>query len=469
MVGVVAYAQAPGLAPVAEYRISMTARPDSHVYQTGGATSILKYVVTPDLGGQGLNPILHVRHGMKFVCDFKNELSEPTTIHWHGLDVPASVDGHPADAIPPGGRFRYQFPILNRAGTYWFHPHPDSRTAFQVAQGLAGVMIVNDEEEDALPLPRGRRDQVLVVQDRILNTSNQITYAPGVVPGYLGNRIFVNGQPNATRNVDTAVYRLRVLNGCNARILKIAFSNGLPLVAIGTDQGLLAAPVTKPYIMLAPGERVELWADFRTLTVGSTFKLVSQTFSPGGPTGGGSGLNQGAAFDILTFNVTQAVTDNRVLPSVLSSSVPNYTLAQATNAANPRIIQNVSAGAQFWLNGSAFAMNTVASNEVAKLGDVELWEIRNNTTGTVMSHPIHLHSSGFKIIQRIQSGGSASQVNTMKDGMLDEGFKDTFLLMPGETVRILHKPLFYTGRFLYHCHNLEHEDNGMMRNFRVDP
>lgn len=457
--------------PASAVKLNLTAKLDTLPLFSGAQTNVWRYEVSPlvTAAPKSIFPVVHVRQGQVLDVNFKNALTEATSVHWHGFDIPASMDGHPADAINTGGSFRYRFPVLNRAGTYWFHPHPDQRTASQAAAGLAGVIVVSDPEEQALTLPRGKRDQVLVLQDRVTDANNQFVYTAQPVPGFIGNKIMVNGQWNASMNVETAVYRLRILNGSNARIYKLAWSNGMPVTVIGTDQGLLAAPVTRNYVMLAPGERIEVWADFRSLSVSSNVKLISQSFNPGGPTGGGSGLAQGASFDVMTMNVTSAVTDPIVLPTTLSSGVPNYTLAGATNFANPRVIPFAFASNKFTLNGGLFNMTTVAANELPKLGEEQIWEFQNNTPSTLMPHPIHMHSSGFRVLERIESGTQTSQVNSMKDGLLDEGFKDTFLIFPGEKVKVVMKPLFYTGRFLYHCHNLEHEDQGMMRNFDVVP
>lgn len=457
-------------APASTVKINLTAKADTLPLFAGAETNVWRYVVSPlpPGGPKTPVPVLYLKQGQILDVNFKNELSEATSVHWHGLDIPASMDGHPADAIKPGGSFRYRFVVPNRAGTYWFHPHPDQRTAVQAAQGLVGAIVVSDNEEQALALPRAKRDSLLVISDRYINSStNQFQYVSNPQGGFLPPHVLVNCQRNAIKEVDTAVYRLRLVNASNARIYKLAWSNAMPVTVLGVDQGLLTSPVSKSYVMLAPGERVELWADFRSLSVGGSVKLQSLAFTPGGPAAG-IGLNQGAAFDIMTFTANNAVTDTIQLPTTLSAGVPNFTLAGATNFSNPRIISLTSSGGDFRLNGSAFDMNTVAANEMPKLGEEQIWVFQNNAT-TQMPHPIHLHSSGFRVLQRTESGAFPTQVASMSDGFLDEGYKDTTLIMPGETIKLVHKPLFYAGKFLYHCHNLEHEDRGMMRNYQVVP
>ena len=456
-------------APASVVRLNITAKADTLPLFPGAETNVWRYVVSPlpPNSAKTSFPVIHLKSGQVLDVNFKNELNEATSVHWHGLDIPASMDGHPADAIKPGGSFRYRFMVPNRAGTYWFHPHPDQRTAAQAAAGLVGAIVVSDSEERALTLPRGNRDQVLILQDRFISASNQFQYSSNPQPGFLGPHILVNNKRYASMNVETAVYRFRVLNGSNARIYKLAWSNATPITVLGVDQGLLTVPVTRNYVMLAPGERVEIWADFRSLPVGNNVKLLSQAFTPGGPSVG-LGLNQGAAFDIMTFTANSAVSDPITLPTNLSSGVPNFTLAGAANFANPRIIPLTVSSGFFRMNGSPFSMNEVSANEMPTLGEEQIWVFQNNAT-TQMPHPIHLHSSGFRVLERIQSGAFPTQVASMQNGFLDEGLKDTTLIMPGETLKLVQKPLFYTGKFLYHCHNLEHEDSGMMRNFQVVP
>jgi len=268
-----------------------------------------------------LGPIVRVRRGQTVRVHFVNELPGKSIIHWHGLRVPPAMDGHPRDAVAPGGSYTYDFPVLNRAGTYWFHPHPDGLAGPQVYYGLAGLFLVSDDEEEAAGLPTGPYDVPLVIQDRTFDRTNQLVYQTGDMMmdrtmGFLGDRILVNGQPDYSLGMATRPYRLRLLNGSNSRIYKLAWSDGTPLTVIGTDGGLLAAPVSRDYVTLAPGERVDLWADFSSRSVGTTLKLLSLGFSGvegndgmmGGGMGGGSGMGSGpmpngAPFPVLTVQV----------------------------------------------------------------------------------------------------------------------------------------------------------------------
>lgn len=450
--------------------VKLTARPMSFPILPGDPTNTWSFEGTYLSGiaaprANYLGPILRVRKDAYLNVDFTNLLPEDTTVHWHGLDVPAIMDGHPVMAVPPGGKFNFAFRILNRAGTYWFHPHPHMRTAYQVAMGMAGVLIVEDPAEASLNLPTGNRDRVFVIQDRSFTSANQWSYNAGGAGGFLGTQILVNGQIDLIEEVGTAVYRLRFLNGSNARIYKLAWSNGMPMTVIGSDHGLLTAPRNLPYVMLSPGERVEIWADFRGVPLGQVVSLHSQEFNPGW-SGGAAPLPQGYFCHLMDFRVAQSLQDNRTLPTILSKIDP-YRLEDATNKNDPRVIPISRVGTEWRLNGAGYGLYDLAPNEIVPRGEVQVWEFRNDSGMNLMAHPMHLHGAPFQILDRTTLPAFQQYYDTVKLGLIDEGWKDTFLIMPGQRARILTKFPNFTGRYLYHCHNLEHEDMGMMRNFDV--
>lgn len=452
------------------FHLNLTARPMSFPILPGEATQTWSYegtylsgIAAPRAGYLG--PILRVKRDAYLTVDFTNLLPEETTVHWHGLDVPAIMDGHPMMAVAPGQKFNFAFRMLNRGGTYWFHPHPHMRTAYQVMMGMAGVLVVEDPAETGLNLPSGSRDRVYVIQDRTFDAQNQWSYNPGGAGGFLGTRIVINGQVEVVEEVGTAVYRLRFLNGSNTRIYKLGWSNGMPMTVIAGDHGLLTAPRQLPYVMLSPGERVEIWADFREVPLGQVVTLQSQTFDPGW-TGGPATLPQGYYCHLMDFRVAQALQDTRTLPATLSKIEP-YRLEDATNQSNPRVISITRASAQWLLNGAPYGLYDILPNEIVPRGELQVWEFRNDTGMNIMAHPMHLHSAPFQILDRTTLPAFQTYYDTVKLGLVDEGWKDTFLIMPGQRVRILTKFPNFTGRFLYHCHNLEHEDMGMMRNFDI--
>jgi len=434
-----------------------------------------------------LGPIIHATRGQKVRVHLNNKLREPTIIHWHGLHVPPEMDGHPRYSIGPGKSYVYDLEISNRAGTYWFHPHPHQRTGFQVYAGLAGLLLVSDEEESAAKLPSGEFDVPLVIQDRTFNAANELVYMTSSMDqmsGVLGDRILVNGHPDFELTVATRAYRLRILNGSNSRVYKLAWEDGTPLVPIATDGGLLEKPLQRSYVTLGPGERVELWADFSGRRVGSELKLKSLAFSGaesgmmsgmagGGMMGGMMGrgnatLPNGAEFTVLRIKADREVHEKAVLPDRFAA-IPRYRLNDAVNGKNPRSFEISMLGMMNWtINGRVFEMDKFANNEIVKLNTLEVWEFVNQTNSmNSMVHPMHIHGVQFQVLDRTIAPQFESVWDTVRAGYVDEGWKDTVLLWPGERVRLLMRFDDFPGLFMYHCHNLEHEDHGLMRNYKI--
>jgi FtsP/CotA-like multicopper oxidase with cupredoxin domain len=425
-----------------------------------------------------LGPIIRAHTGQKVRIRFTNNISDETIVHWHGLHVPADMDGHPRLVIPKGETYIYEFEVRNRAGTYWYHPHPHGMTGPQVYGGLAGLFLVSDEEEKAAGLPTGEYDIPLVIQDRAFDKRNQLLYLSGhhmeQMNGFLGDWILVNGHPDFTLPVASRTYRLRLLNGSNSRIYKLAWKDGSPLTVIGTDGGLLVKPVQRRYVMLGPGERLELWADFSTYPVGSETTLVSLPFDNGMVGGGRMGrgmmggggyvLPNGVGFPVFKIRVNRREKSTSALPQSLSA-IERYRAADAVNLEDPKRFHLVMRHMAWTINGRTFRMEQVDPDERVAMNTLEVWEFINEGSGMGMMgmmnmpHPIHLHGKQFQVLQRR---------GVTHDGYVDEGWKDTVLLMPGERLKVLVRFGDYPGLFLYHCHNLEHEDMGMMRNYLVE-
>jgi FtsP/CotA-like multicopper oxidase with cupredoxin domain len=483
---------------IPDSEIQLTARDSQVELLAGRPTRVMKYdavvlsgnpAVLQAIPSSYLGPILRVRRGQKLRVRLRNRLQEPTTIHWHGLHVPSRMDGHPRDAISPGESYTYDFEIKNRAGTYWFHPHPHGRTGFQVYAGLAGLLIVSDEEEEVANLPSGEFEIPLIIQDRSFDRDNQLVYIStpmDQMSGFLGDRILVNGRPDFTLNAATRAYRLRLLNGSNSRVYKLAWEDRTPMMVLATDGGLLERPAKRDYVFLAPGERIELWADFSNLPVGGELRLKSLAFSGaesgmmgmmGGMMGRGmmrgmmqaSSFPQGTEFTVLRVRIDRAVKANADLPATLSR-VDRYRLEQAENSHSPRTFEIGMRGMMAWgINGRTFEMEGVAREEIVKLGALEAWEFVNAAGGMgAMVHPMHIHGVQFQVVSRQMDPALQQEWNAVRAGYVDEGWKDTVLLWPGERVRLLMKFEDFPGLFLYHCHNLEHEDSGLMRNYRIE-
>ena len=418
-----------------------------------------------------LGPVIRVHKGQKVRIRFTNDIPAVSIVHWHGLHVPAEMDGHPQYVIPRGETFIYEFEVHNRAGTYWYHPHPHGMTGPQVYGGLAGLFLVSDDEEKAAGLPAGEYDIPLVIQDRAFNNNNQLVYLSGhhmeQMNGFLGDWIMVNGKPDFTLPVATRAYRLRLLNGSNSRIYKLAWQDGSPLTVIGTDGGLLEKPVYRRLVMLGPGERVELWADFSKHSVGAETALMSKPFDGGmlrhGMMGSDGVLPNGAGFTIFKVKVIRREKETLTLSQKLST-IKRKRSTDAINADYPKRFHLLMRHMAWTINGRTFQMQAVADDERVRMNTHEVWEFVNEgggmgmMGGMNMPHPIHLHGKQFQVLER---------QGAMLDGYVDEGWKDTVLLMPGERIRLLVDFSDYPGLFLYHCHNLEHEDMGMMRNYFV--
>ncbi len=430
-----------------------------------------------------LGPTLDLMRGERVRIEFENRLAEPTIVHWHGMIVPDVADGHPRFAIAPGGRYVYEFTVQNPAGTYLYHPHPHGRTGHQVYHGLAGLLIVREPAERDMGLPSGAFELSLVIQDRRVGDGNQLAFKRTMMDdmnGVLGDTVLVNGQPDAAYKVAPRAYRLRLANVSNARIYKLAWSDGRPLTVIGTDSGLLSAaegPQERPYVVLAPFQRIELREDFGSRRAGADVALVSQPFSVGGGMMGGGmmgrgmmgrgmggmmggGAQQGDALVLARFTVS-AGSATRAEPLRLPD-VP---------AAREDSVRELSTELSFQhmrglLNGRGFEMGgDVADDERLPLGKPVVWTFSNPATQMMaMPHPIHIHGVRFRVIER--NGGSRAG-RDLAAGIVDAGYKDTFLILPGEQVRVLVTPT-EPGLFMYHCHNLEHEDGGMMRSCRFE-
>ncbi len=487
--------------------ISLTATPAKIQLLEGEKTAIYTYrselikgesTSLQQIPNSYLGPIIRVKPNQKIRIRYNNELPDESIIHWHGLHVPQEMDGHPRYAINNGEQFVYEFVVNNRPGTYWFHPHPHGITGYQVYKGLAGMFIIEDNQSN---LPSDKYEVPLVIQDRRFDSSNQLVYLENnmmdMMVGFLGNEILINGKSNSSMEVDKATYRFRVLNGSNSRIYKLAWNDGVNLTVIGNDGGLLSKPIEKSYIMLGPGERIDIWRDFSNINSGEQIALNSLAFNSGtsmgmmgsgGGMGGGmmrgrgssnmqrdnnqsdSYIDNGDALTLYNFIVSDKQGEVVSLPTEFEP-IEQFDLSEAVNQDSPRQFNFHFERMQWLINGKTFEMNEVADWEKVKLNTTEVWEFINGggMMGNMMSmpHPVHIHGLQFQIIERDVSEVPAAVWNSMKDGFIDEGWQDTFLLLPNMRVKVALRFEDFTGIFLYHCHNLEHEDMGMMRNYEV--
>jgi len=475
--------------------LRLTAAPDTVHIRSGGDTAVLRYTGQVLRGradalrpsSSHLGPTLEFRRGERVRIEFRNRLAEPSIIHWHGMIVPEAADGHPRFAVGPGGEYVYDFTVRNPAGTYLYHPHPHGLTGGQVYRGLAGLVIVREAEERAWGLPGREHELALVIQDRRLGGDNRLVFKRMMMDdmnGVLGDTVLVNGTADAAFRVAPRPWRLRLANASNARIYKLAWSDGRPMRVIATGNGVLSAAEgvqTRPYVVLGPFERVELLEDFGTRPAGSEVALVSREFAGLGMTdmmgggmmdgmgdmmrgmmGGGMegmmrgmrGPAQGEALTVARFTVmsgTRSAGDALRLPPAAAALEPEHEV-------HTRLAFRHMRG---FLNGRRFEMEGVADDERLPVGRGTVWTFANDGGGMAMAHPMHIHGVRFRVVERSAGGVPES----LREGLVDAGGKDTFLIFPGERVRLRVAPT-EAGLFLYHCHNLEHEDGGMMRNCR---
>lgn len=409
------------------------------------AISVLGY------GNGILGPTIRVEKGKNVNIGFTNNLSDHTNIHWHGLVIPAAMDGHPNHMVMPKESFNFQFKVKQYAGTNWYHPHLHGLTGKQVTEGLAGMFIVESEEEKALNLPSGAYEIPLIIQDKRLDSNGNIKYNPTmreVMSGYMGETIIVNGTIKPFFDVATRFYRFRVLNGSTARIYNLTLSNGANFYVIGSDGGMLAESESIKTLLLSPGERADILVDFSNVNVGETVYLMNEKFS-------GMGASQGdQTYKIMSFNVKTKEQENFILPSSLLQ-VEN--LSGAINKRPFKLSLSMghnSGGGMHQINGKVFNADRI--DESVDFEAIEIWEFDNSTGAE--AHPMHVHGVHFQILSRI--GGR----NTILPQ--ERGWKDTVLVAPKEKVQVIMK-FEQKGKFVLHCHNLEHEDAGMMLNFEV--
>ena len=428
-------------------------------------------------------PTLIMRKGDLVSMDVHNTLNDSTTIHWHGMHLPAVMDGGPHQIIPPGTHWQPYWTVKNQAATLWYHPHLHEMTQKHVTKGVGGFIIIRDDEEAALPLPRtyGVDDIPLALTSRRFLTGNQM--ADSVIDNY-GDYEMVNGVLNAQTSLPKQVVRLRILNGEIQRGYNLGFSDNRTFYVIGNDAGLLNAPVPVTRLALHTGERVEILVNLSNDAVGSTIDLKAynaaselQALTPGqnvfgwpgnegnpsNPTGNHGPIN-GGLLNNTTFNllhITIAASTNNPITAIPSALINNtyWTNADVTNTRTINVTGG-QGGTAFSLNNQFFNLNTV--NQNVNLNAVEKWTIVNNN---IFGHAFHLHDVPFKILSR--SGGNiGTTVRTY-----EQGWKDVVYIPIGGTVSILAKFEDFadpTWPYMYHCHALTHEDEGMMGSFIVN-
>ncbi len=394
------------------------------------------------------------------LCPHGAEDAPKTVVHLHGGHVPAAFDGYPEFTFLPGQMETYVYPNNQLPGTIWYHDHALGITRLNVYAGLAGAYVITDAYEESLGLPTGKHDLPLIIQDRNFNADGSLQYPSAWTDHYVADNILVNGTVWPKFEVKQGKYRFRILNGCNSRTLRLALSNGGTFALIGTDGGLIEAPVSVTELTLAPAERADVIVDFAAYPTGT--EIILENSAPA-PFPGSPGV--GVVPNVMKFVVTEEVGHTAAIPATLRP----FDELDESNAVQTRDfelskVSEPCAGAEWLINGLGWDDIT----EQPVLGTTEVWRFINRSG---MMHPMHIHLDFFQVLDR-----QAFQIindEVVPVGPLltitptESGWKDTIQVGPQEIVRLLVRFEDYTGLFPYHCHILEHEDHEMMRQFQT--
>ena len=412
------------------------ALPDRDVYAVDiRATDVEVFpgVRTPALtfGGTWPGPTIRARQNRTTQVTYWNRLSEPANVHLHGAHVPASSDGHPMDLIAPGATRTYVYPNTQVGTTLWYHDHAHHLEAEHVYRGLHGAYVVEGLDERGLRLPDGAYDVPIVLRDAAFDAAGALDFTPRIARP----TILANGKPQPYFPVAARKYRFRLVNASNQRNLTLSLP-GAPIVKIGTDGGLLPAPVPVTEVTFGSAERVELVVDFSAVPLGTRLLLTDATAGP-----------------ILAFDVTSRAGDPSRVPAALR---PADVLPAATVTRDITLGFDLTGPTAVGLvNGVPFDPARV--DVQVRRGTTEIWHVTN--ADARIPHTFHLHLVQFTVLER-DGGAPLPQ---------DLGRKDTVFLPPGGSVRVQATFGDYTGRYVYHCHYLEHSSEGMMAQVEVLP
>jgi spore coat protein A, manganese oxidase len=404
-----------------------------------GLAEVLPGFQTPIYGYDGVypGPTIRARKGREVVIRQRNLLPFDSNVHLHGGYVPAPHDGHPLDVIPPGGSFDYHYPNHQDAATLWYHDHAHGRTSRTLYFGLLAMYVLEDELEEELELPRGDYDVPIVIADHAFNRDGSFRYVEDVDRGFRGDTILVNGAVSPRMRVERRKYRLRFLNGSNSRTYMLRLGRGRTMTQIASDGGLLERPVRRRRVPLHPAERIDLVIDFRDYGPGTELVLHDQD--------GEGGTVAVMRFDVVRgggnedFRVPRRLRPQEQLPPE-----------------NVHRRWDLGFGSGMWqISGRDFAATRMDVRP--RLGTTERWTFVNQSKRV---HPMHIHGYLFRVLGR--SSGPVHPGERL-------GWKDTIGVLPDEAVDVLAWFAPYGGRYVFHCHALEHADRAMMLQLEVVP
>ncbi|HET8755297.1 MAG TPA: multicopper oxidase domain-containing protein [Solirubrobacteraceae bacterium] len=397
-----------------------------------GMADILPGFQTPIYGYDGIypGPTIRARKGRRVVVRQRNTLAFESNVHLHGGYVPARFDGHPMDVIAPGGEFEYRYPNHQDAATLWYHDHAHGRTSRTLYYGLVAIYVLEDDRERELELPAGDYDVPLVIADHAFNKDGSFRYVENVDLGFRGDTILVNGAVAPRMRVDRRKYRFRLLNGSNSRSYDLRLGRGRRMTQIAGDGGLLERPVHRKAVPLHPAERIDLVIDFRDYRPGT--ELVLHNADGDGSTVAVMRFDVGRGGGREEFRVPRRLRPLESLP-----------------AAGADRTWNLGFGSGAWqINGKDFDPDRI--DVAPQHRSTERWTFVNRSNRV---HPMHIHGFLFRVLER--SSGRVHPADRL-------GWKDTVGVLPNESVTVLAWFGPYSGRYVFHCHALEHADHAMM-------
>lgn len=447
-VGAVDFGTPLAIPALAESTVDTSGTRVFHLDAQPGMSTFLPGVETPTWGFNGayLGPTLRAERGERVRVDISNSLAEPTTVHWHGMHLPAAMDGGPHRMIEAGGTWSPNWTVDQPAATLWYHPHPHGQTERHVRKGLAGLFLVSDETERSLPLPReyGVDDIPVIVQDFRLNDAGELAADNMGFVGALGDGVLVNGTSGPVFEATTDLLRLRVLNSSTARTYAFTFDDARPFDLIATDGGLLEHPHSMQRVQLSPGERAEILV---RMDAGDSVTLRSEPPNLGMAQVISARNGGEDRFDVLHLRAAASLDSSAQVPSDLAP-------IERLSPADARVTRSFELDG-FTINGEQMDMGRI--DDVVRVGETEVWQVVN---AMGMPHNFHIHDVQFQVLT-IDGEPPPPELS---------GWKDTVYLPPEEPFDLIMRFDDYSDPehpYMYHCHLLWHEDEGMMGQFVV--
>ncbi len=445
-IGRVSFVRPLAIPPLAESTVDPAGTRQFDLRVQPGRTELRPGMLTETWGVNGtyLGPTLRVARGERVAVNVHNGLDEATSLHWHGMELPAVAEGGPHTPIRPGATWSPSWTVDQPAATLWYHPHLHGNTADHIYRGVAGMFIVDDQQAGAQALPGeyGVDDVPLIVQDKKISSDGALDTPDDGGIGRLGDEILVNGTWGPYLNVTTERVRLRVLNASVSRVFNLGFTDDRPFALVGTDTGLLSTPAAMNRLQLSPGERVEI-----VVTFAPEETATLRSYPPGLGSGYEGRFDGGDdTFDLLQLRAAAALAPSPEVPQRLSTTAPIQVDQDAT-------VRTFEMQGSNRINNQTMSMDRV--DAAVLVGETEIWQAIGDRP-----HSFHVHNAAFRVLD----------VDGQDPPAHLSGRKDTVYLPPGKLVRLAVEFGPHPDPnvpFMFHCHLLTHEDKGMMGQFVV--